>query len=95
MGTSEKVDICCCHPLGYGAGAMTSNVRFYDPSTAWGVIAGDDGILYMMDGDQLPVPPPREGERVRFDSVGGPGGPRAARVQRLSRAMTPPNSNVR
>jgi cold shock CspA family protein len=63
---------------------MTGRVRFYDTPTAWGVIAGDDGRLYMLRGDQLRDPLPREGERVSFEPMVAEGGPRAANVQRLT-----------
>jgi cold shock CspA family protein len=62
---------------------MTGQLRFYDRPTAWGVIAGDDGQLYMVLGNQVPGAPLREGERVRFEPVSGPGGLRAAGVRRL------------
>ena len=61
---------------------MTGQLRFYHQPTAWGLIAGDDGRLYMVRGDQLPGPPPREGERVTFEPVAAAGGPRAADVHR-------------
>jgi cold shock CspA family protein len=62
---------------------MTGRVRFYDTPTAWGVIAGDDGRLYMVRGDQMRDPSPREGDRVTFEPMIAEGGPRATSVQRL------------
>ena len=62
---------------------MTGRLRFYDLPTAWGVVVGDDGQLYMMHGQPTSGAPLRVGERVRFEPALGPGGPRATGVQRL------------
>jgi cold shock CspA family protein len=64
--------------------AMTGRLRFYDHATAWGVIVADEGGLYMLYGQPVTGAPLREGERVRFEPATGPGGLRAAGVQRLS-----------
>jgi len=69
---------------------MTGQLRFYDRATAWGVIIGDDGTLYMLDGQHLTAPPLRLGERMRFEPATGPGGLRATGIERLS-VFTKPN----
>jgi cold shock CspA family protein len=63
---------------------MTGRLHFYDPPTAWGVIVGDDGQLYTVHGHQVPGPPLREGERVRFEPIKGPGGLRASGIRRMA-----------
>jgi cold shock CspA family protein len=68
---------------------MTGRLRFYHQPTSWGVIAGEDGRLYMVRGEQLPGPPPREGERVTFEPVAASGGPRAENVQRVRVVLRP------
>jgi cold shock CspA family protein len=65
---------------------MTGRLRFYDSPTAWGVVLGDDGQLYMIQGQPASGMPLRLGERVRFEPAPGPGGPRATGVQRLDAA---------
>ena len=54
---------------------MTGRLRFYDHAAAWGVIIADEGGLYMLFGQPAVGVPLREGERVRFEPVAGPGGP--------------------
>jgi hypothetical protein len=76
--------------LHYGRFTMKGRLRFYDRSTAWGVIAGDDGRLYNVRGDQLPAPPPEEGESITFEPLEAPGGPRATAVQRPKSARPAP-----
>lgn len=63
---------------------MNGLVKFYDEPTGWGLIAGDDGALYMLRGAQLADAAPRVGERVAFEPQKGGGGLRAAAVRRLS-----------
>ena len=58
-------------------------ISFYDAATKWGIIAGDDGRLYAVRGDQFSGVEPRPGERVSFAPLAAPGGPRATGVQRL------------
>ena len=74
---------------------MTGRLRFYDHATAWGIIIADEGGLYMLYGQPVMGAPLREGERVRFEPATGPGGPRAARVQRLSPFTKWPTSAAR
>jgi hypothetical protein len=83
VAVSETLDILGGRDPHYGGRAMTGRVRFYDGATRWGVVAGDDGSLYMIHG-QPPGPPLREGERIRFEPTAAPGGPRATSIQRLS-----------
>jgi cold shock CspA family protein len=64
---------------------MTGQVRFYDPASAWGVIAGDDGQLYTVRGSQVAGSPPREGDKVHFEPVSAAGGQRAVGVRRIRR----------
>jgi cold shock CspA family protein len=61
----------------------TGRLRFYDGPTAWGLIVGDDGHLYMLHGRDVLGTPLREGERVRFAPVRRAGGLSAIRVQRV------------
>jgi len=68
---------------------VTGRLRFYDRPSAWGLIAGDDGRLYMVRGDQLPAPLPGEDERITFEPVDGAGGPRATGVQRTRAPRRP------
>lgn len=62
---------------------MVGEIRFYDQSTAWGVIQGADGGLYAVRGAQLSGPPLQVGERVVFEPQPAPGGPRATAVRRI------------
>src|SRR5215813_6311795 len=57
----------------YREAAMTGRLRFYDIPTAWGVVVGDDGHLYMLQGQPTSGAPLRVGERVRFEPSTGPG----------------------
>ena len=66
-------------------GSLRGEISFYDVSTNWGLIAGDDGRLYAVRGDQFSGQQPRLGERVSFAPLDLPGGPRAIGVQRLQR----------
>ena len=61
---------------------VVGQIKFYDESTAWGVIQGADGGLYAMRGDQLAGPPPVVGDRVVFEPQPAPGGPRATAIRR-------------
>lgn len=70
---------------------MLGQLRFYDRVSGWGVIAGDDGMLYMLDGQRLTGAPLRLGERMRFEPAAAPGGLRATAVQRLSVFTKSPN----
>ena len=65
---------------------MTGRLRFYDAPTAWGLVVGDDGHLYMIHGQPASGAPLRVGERVRFEPSTGPGGLRATGVHRLTTA---------
>ena len=62
---------------------MVGQIRFYDQSTAWGVIQGADGGLYAVRGAHLSGPPLQVGERVVFEPQPAPGGPRAPAVRRI------------
>ena len=68
---------------------MDGQIKFYDESSAWGVIVGDDGTLYVVRGSQLPSPPLKVGERVAFEPQEAPGGPRASAVRRLRETEAP------
>ena len=65
------------------ARVVIGQIKFYDESTAWGVIQGADGGLYAMRGAQLSGPPLQVGERVVFEPQAAPGGPRAAAIRRV------------
>jgi cold shock CspA family protein len=66
--------------------AVTGQVKFYDEATAWGLILGSDGCLYVVRGNRLPGPPLRVDEHVLFEPQPAPGGPRASGVRRLRAA---------
>lgn len=68
---------------------MVGQIRFYDESTAWGVIQGADGGLYAVRGAQLSGPPLQVGERVVFEPLPAPGGPRATAVRRVRGTQGP------
>lgn len=68
---------------------MVGQIRFYDESTAWGVIQGADGGLYAVRGAQLSGPPLQVGERVVFEPQPAPGGPRATAVRRVRGTQGP------
>ena len=72
---------------------MIGQVKFYDETTAWGLILGSDGALYGVQRARLPGPPLQIGERVRFEPQEAPGGPRAADVRRLP--SSPPRRPTR
>jgi cold shock CspA family protein len=71
---------------------MQGQIAFYDEPSAWGLIRGHDGLLYGFRGSQVAGPAPRVGERVAFDPLPAPGGPRAAAVRRSAppARATPP-----
>jgi cold shock CspA family protein len=62
--------------------AVIGQIKFYDDTTAWGIIQGADGGLYAMRGDQLAGPRPAMGDRVVFEVQPAPGGPRAIAIRR-------------
>jgi cold shock CspA family protein len=62
--------------------SVIGRIKFYDESTAWGIIQGADGGLYAMRGDQLAGPRPEIGDRVVFEVQPAPGGPRAIAIRR-------------
>jgi cold shock CspA family protein len=63
---------------------MRGQVKFYDATTAWGLVLGDDGKLYGVTGARPPdAAALTEGEYVLFEPQAAPGGPRAAAVRRL------------
>jgi len=63
--------------------SLRGRLSFYDASTNWGLIAGDDGRLYAVRGDQFSGAQPKPGERVSFAPLESAGGPRATGVERL------------
>lgn len=62
---------------------MTGQIEFYDEPSAWGIILGADGRLYVVRGNHIQTPPPRVGEPVAFEPHETPGGLRAVAVRRL------------
>jgi cold shock CspA family protein len=62
---------------------MTGEMTFYDKPTAWGLIAGDDGRLYVVRGDQVLGPSPQVGEKVCFEALDTTTGLRAVGVRRI------------
>jgi cold shock CspA family protein len=69
--------------------AMRGQVKFYDRTTAWGLVLGDDGKLYGVTGARTPDTALTEGEYIFFEPQAAPGGPRAAAVRRLRPAEGP------
>jgi hypothetical protein len=71
------------HPgAAFGATSLGGELRFYDEGTAWGVIAADDGRLYVMRGRRAARSPLRVGVRVVFEPLVTPGGLCATAVRR-------------
>lgn len=70
---------------------MDGQIKFYDEPTAWGIILGDDGTLYVIRGARISGPPLQVGDRVAFEPRPAPGGPRATAVRRIASADTPWN----
>jgi cold shock CspA family protein len=68
---------------------MHGEVKFYDEATAWGLVLGDDGALYVVRGSRVPGAPLAVGERVLFDPQPARGGPRAAALRRLGTGQWP------
>ncbi len=68
---------------------MDGQIKFYDEPTAWGIILGDDGALYVVRGARIPGPSLQVGDRVVFEPRPAPGGPRASAVRRVASAKTP------
>jgi len=64
---------------------VIGHIKFYDESTAWGVIQGVDGGLYAMRRDHLAGSRPEVGDRVVFEVQPAPGGPRAIAIRRTAR----------
>jgi cold shock CspA family protein len=62
---------------------MLGRLRFYDAPTAWGLIVGDDGRLYVVRGPSMHEPSPQEGEHVSFEPVRTSNGLRALGVRRM------------
>lgn len=68
---------------------MDGQIKFYDEPTAWGIILGDDGALYVVRGTRIPGSPLQVGDRVAFEPRPAPGGPRASSVRRVASAKAP------
>jgi cold shock CspA family protein len=68
---------------------MDGQIKFYDEPTAWGIILGDDGALYVVRGARVPGSPLQVGDRVEFEPRAAPGGPRASAVRRVASAKAP------
>ncbi len=68
---------------------LTGRIEFYDRPTAWGLILGDDGCLYVLRGRDLRGPAPRIGERVSFEAQEAAAGKRAVGVRIIARGLAP------
>lgn len=64
---------------------MTGDMKFYDEATAWGVVVGEDGRLYVVRGPHLVTPRPDAGDAVTFEPRRAPGGLRAVDVRKAER----------
>ena len=87
------MDIPETHRPGHAL-VVDGQIKFYDESTAWGLILGDDGGLYVVRGTLLSGPPLQVGDRVVFEPRPAPGGPRAAGVQRVASVEAPPKTRA-
>jgi cold shock CspA family protein len=62
--------------------AITGNMTFYDEPSAWGVILGDDGRIYIVRGGHMVAPSPRAGDKVAFEPRKTSSGLRAVDVRK-------------
>ncbi len=62
---------------------MQGRVEFYDEPTAWGVILGEDGRVYVLRGSRAPGAAPRVGDTVSFEPRATSTGLRADAVRRM------------
>ncbi|OGK79680.1 MAG: hypothetical protein A2X52_04855 [Candidatus Rokubacteria bacterium GWC2_70_16] len=67
---------------------MTGRIEFYDEPTAWGVILGEDGRVYVVRGSRAPGAAPRVGDTVSFEPRDTTTGLRADAVRRAAPART-------
>ena len=63
---------------------MTGRIEFYDEPTAWGVILGEDGRVYVVRGTRAPGAGPRVGDTVIFEPRDTTTGLRADTVRRVA-----------
>ena len=66
---------------------MTGRIEFYDEPTAWGVILGEDGRVYVIRGSRAPGTAPRVGDTVIFEPRTTTTGLRADAVRRVPAAQ--------
>ena len=69
---------------------MTGRIEFYDEPTAWGVILGEDGRVYVVRGTRAPGSAPRVGDAVIFEPRDTTTGLRADAVRRVAPAQQSP-----
>lgn len=62
---------------------MTGELTFYDRPSAWGLIFGEDGRVYVLHGSQVVGPMPRVSQRVMFEPATTDRGLRALGVRTL------------
>ncbi len=67
---------------------MTGRIEFYDEPTAWGVILGEDGRVYVVRGSRAPAAAPRVGDTVMFEPRDTTTGLRADAVRRVAPAQS-------
>jgi hypothetical protein len=63
---------------------MLGQLRFYDESTAWGLILGEDGRLYAVRRSHMVEPAPEPDDRVTFEPRRTAGGLRAITVRKAA-----------
>jgi cold shock CspA family protein len=63
---------------------ITGYLKFFDGPSAWGLILGEDGGLYVVRGDQLLEPTPQTGQKVAFEPQKTRTGLRALSVRRIA-----------
>ncbi len=72
---------------------MTGRIEFYDEPTAWGVILGEDGRVYVLRGSRTPGAAPRVGDTVIFEPRATTTGLRADAVRRAGPPRRSPSGS--
>lgn len=67
---------------------VTGTVTLYNRVRCYGFIAGDDGQDYFVHRSEFAGPALQDGDRVVFDAVESPRGPRAVGVRRIGEPVS-------
>jgi hypothetical protein len=73
---------------------MQGRIEFYDEPTAWGVILGEDGRVYVLRGSRAPGAAPRVGDAVTFEPLATSTGLRAGTVRRAAAPRPGPERSL-